>query len=61
MAPVADAVHLVDDEQPDGAEQGGHHIGSELRVVEALGGDEEEIDLSGVDGVEDRFPVVPVR
>ncbi len=44
VAPVADAVRLVDDQQPAAARQVGQLLVAEPRVVEPLGTDQEHVD-----------------
>ena len=44
VAPVADAVRLVDDEQADPCRDPGEHVAAELGVGEALGRDEQDVD-----------------
>ena len=45
VPPVRHAVRLVDDQQPDPLDEQRQHLLPELRVVEALGADEQEVDL----------------
>ena len=47
VPPVGDAMRLVDDEQPDALGEQRQHRVPELRVVEPLGADEQEIDGIG--------------
>ena len=47
VPPVGDAMRLVDDEQPDPLGEQRQHRVAELRVVEPLGADEQEIDRIG--------------
>jgi hypothetical protein len=42
-------VRLVDDDQPGFAGEQWQHVGGELRVVEPLGGDQQQVDLIGGD------------
>ena len=44
VAPVRDAVRLIDDEEPDALGEQRQHRVAELRVVEPLGADQQEID-----------------
>ena len=44
MPPVADAVRLVDDQQPDAIGEQRQHLGPERRVVEPLGADQQQVD-----------------
>ena len=44
MPPVGDAVRLVDHEQPDALDEQRQHRVAELRVVQALGADEQQVD-----------------
>ncbi len=60
VAPVGDAVRLVDDQQPAGGGQPGQHLVAEARVVEPLGADQQHVDLAGADRVLDRLPVLDV-
>ena len=60
VAPVGDAVRLVDDEQPGGLGQLGQHLVAEAGVVQPLGADQQHVDLAGVDRVADRLPVLDV-
>ena len=61
VAPVADAVRLVDDEQSDAAHERGELLLAERRVVEPLGGDEQHVDLVGVEPAQHVGPLVRVR
>ena len=45
VAPVRDAVRLVDDQQPDAGHERGQLLVAELRVVQPLGADEQHVDL----------------
>lgn len=60
VAPVADAVRLVDHQHPEPAHQVGQLLGTERRVVEALGRDEQHIDLVAVERCEHVAPLVRV-
>ena len=60
VAPVGDAVGLVDDEQPAGRGQPRQHLVAEAGVVEPLGADQEHVDLAGGDRVLDRLPLLDV-
>ena len=60
VAPVRDAVRLVDHQQPGGRGQPGQHLVAELRVVEPLRADQQDVDLAPVDGVVGRRPVAAV-
>ena len=60
VAPVGDAVGLVDDEQAAGRGQPGQHLVAEAGVVEPLGADQEHVDLAGPDRVVDRLPRLDV-
>ena len=44
VAPVGDAVRLVDHQQAHALGEQRHHLGPELRVVEPLGADQEDVD-----------------
>ena len=60
VAPVGDAVRLVDDQQPAGRRQPGQHLVAEARVVQPLRGHEQHVDLAGADLVVDRLPLLHV-
>ena len=60
VAPVGDAVGLVDDEQPDCAADLRQHAGDEVGVAEALGRDQQDVDRVGRDGLLDRRPLVDI-
>ena len=47
VAPVGDAVGLVDHEQPAGRGQPRQHLVAEAGVVEPLGADQQHVDLAG--------------
>ena len=49
VAPVGDAVRLVDHQQAAGRRQPRQHLVAEPRVVEPLGADEEHVDLAALD------------
>ena len=49
VAPVGDAVRLVDDEQPDALGEDRQHPRAELRVVQPLGADQQQVDGVGVE------------
>ena len=57
VTPVADAMRLVDHEQPDALGEVGEHGVAELRVGEAFGGDEQEIDAIGIERRHDLVPL----
>ena len=61
VAPVGDAVRLVDHQQPDALGEQRQHLGAELRVVEPLGADQEHVDGVGGEQVADLGPGVAVR
>ena len=48
VAPVGDAVRLVDDQQPGGARRGRQHLVAEVGVVEPLGRHQHDVDLARV-------------
>ena len=48
VAPVGDAVRLVDHEQPDPADERGQLLVAKARVVEAFGAHEQHVDLVGL-------------
>jgi hypothetical protein len=60
VAPVADAVRLVDHEQARAGGDRRQDVGAERRVVEPLGRDEEQVDLVGIDRGGDLLPIVSV-
>ncbi len=60
VAPVADAVHFVDDEQADAWGEGRQHRLPERGVGEPLGRDEQHVDLVAVEAVRDVVPLFPV-
>jgi hypothetical protein len=60
VTPVADAVRLVDHEQPAPPAEHRHHVTLELGVGEPLRRDEQQIDLVAVDRLVDLAPVVAV-
>ncbi len=61
VAPVGDAVRLVDDEEPAGRGEPGQHLVAEAGVVEPLRAHEEYVDLPGPDRLVDGLPVLDVR
>ena len=60
VAPVGDAVGLVDDEQAAAAGQVGQLLVAEPRVVEPLGADEQHVDLVGRQRRRDLPPLLGV-
>ena len=60
VAPVGDAVRLVDDQQPAGRGQPRQHLVAEAGVVEPLRADQQHVDLAGVDRGLDRLPLLDV-
>ena len=60
VAPVGDAVGLVDDQQAAGRGQPGQHLVAEAGVVEPLGAHQQDVDLTGTDLVLDRLPLLDV-
>jgi hypothetical protein len=60
VAPVGDAVGLVDDEEPDARADGGQDAGGEVIVGEALGRDQEDVDGVGRERLLDLGPLVLV-
>ena len=60
VAPVGDAVRLVDDQQPAGRREPGQHLVAEAGVVEPLRADQQHVDLAGPDRVLDRLPLLDV-
>ena len=60
VTPVADAVRLVDHEQPDARRDQREHVVAEAAVGEPLGRDEQEVDLVALDRLDDPTPLVGV-
>ena len=60
VAPVGDAVGLVDDQQPGGRGEAGQHRVAEAGVVQPLGADQQHVDLAGRDLLLDRLPLLDV-
>ncbi len=60
VAPVGDAVGLVDDEQSAGRGQPRQHLVAEPWVVEPLRADQEDVDLTRRDRLVDRLPLLDV-
>ena len=60
VPPVADAVRLVDHQQTDAVDEQRQHAGAELRVVEPLGADQQQVDRVGVDQRAHLVPLVAV-
>src|SRR3546814_16673994 len=46
VAPVGDAVRLVNHEQASGRRQSGQHVVAEARVVQSLRADQQHVDLN---------------
>ena len=61
VAPVGDAVRLVDDQQPDPLGEQRQHRVAELRVVEPLRADEQQVDRVVGEQRADLVPRVAVR
>ena len=61
VAPVADAVGLVDDEQAARLGERGQLLVAEARVVEALGADEQHVDLAACERAGHGAPLLGVR
>jgi hypothetical protein len=61
VAPVGDAVRLVDDQEPDLGGELRQHLVAKARGVEPLGRDDEDVDRSRGDAGVDLVPVVGVR
>ena len=47
VPPVGDAVRLVDDQQAEPRGEPGQHVVTEVRVVEPLRADQQDVDLAG--------------
>jgi hypothetical protein len=60
VAPVGDAVRLVDDQQADPLGEQRQHLGAEGRVVEPLGADQQHVDGVGGQQILDLRPRVAV-
>jgi hypothetical protein len=60
VAPVGDAVDLVDDEEAQGAFDRGQELAQEALIAEALRGDEQDVHLVAREGLADRLPLVDV-
>ena len=60
VAPVGDAVRLVDHQQPDALGEQRQHLVAELRVVEPLGADQQQVDGVGVEQLAHLVPLVAV-
>ncbi len=60
VAPVGDAVRLVDHEQARGGRQPGQHLITEIHRIEAFGAYEKNIGLTAFDLPVDRFPLLRV-
>ena len=60
VAPVGDAVGLVDHQQAARRGQARQHLVAEAGVVEPLGAHQQHVDLAGTDLVLDRLPLVDV-
>ena len=60
VAPVGDAVGLVDHQQPAAAADLGQDVGPELGVGQPLGRDEEDVDAALVEPLGDAVPLVAV-
>ncbi len=60
VAPVGDAVRLVDDEEADRVLDARQHVRGESLVGEAFRGDEQDVDRVGREPVADRLPLVRV-
>ena len=60
VTPVADAVRFVDHEEPDARRDQREHLVAEAAVGEALGRDEQEIDLVALERLDDPIPLVGV-
>ena len=56
MAPVGDAVRLVDDDEAEEGQELGQDLVAELRVVQPLGRDEQNVEAAGPEIVEDGVP-----
>src|SRR5439155_27244095 len=61
VPPVADAVGLVDHQQPDPGGEGGQDLVAEAVVVEAFGRDEQDVDRVGLQLSSDAVPLLVVR
>ena len=61
VAPVADAVRLVDHQQADRARDDAEHLVAEALVREPLGRDQQQVDLVVGQALHDRLELVGVR
>ena len=57
VAPVGDAVRLVDDDEPAAGDQPGQLLLAEPRVGQPLGGDEQDVDVVGGEAGGDVVPL----
>ncbi len=60
VAPVGDAVGLVDDEQAGGPDQLREDVAAEVGIGEALGAEQQQVDLAVIDLLERLLPVLAV-
>ena len=60
VPPVGDAVRLVDHQQPDARREQRQHLVAELRVVEPLGRDQQQVDGVVGEHAPHRVPLVAV-
>ncbi len=60
VAPVRDAVRLVDHQEARGGREFGEHLLAEVHGVEAFGTHEEDVGLTALDLVVDRVPLLGV-
>ncbi len=61
VAPVGDAVGLVHHQEPGGGCEPGQHLVPEVRVVEPLRTDQQDVHLTRGDLVLNRLPLLGVR
>ncbi len=60
VAPVGDAVRLVDDQQPDRGGEQRQHVVAEARVVEPLGADQQQVDRVRGELLANAVPLVAI-
>lgn len=61
VAPVGDAVGFVDDDEAEEGQQLRQHFVAELRIVQPLRGDEENVEAAGLEVLEHGIPFGDVR
>ena len=61
VPPVGDAVGFVDDDEAEEGQQLRQHFVAELRIVQPLWGDEEDVEVAGLEVLEHGVPFGDVR